>query len=61
MHYITYMYCKENIALQKNVPAWNESRLKEILDDDLGIKQTISHKIPVPGDPGVKVNYRDRP
>ena len=35
MHYITYMYCKESPALQKNVPAWNEKRLKEILDDDL--------------------------
>ena len=35
MHYITYMYCKESLSLQKNVPAWNESRLKEILDDDL--------------------------
>lgn len=61
MHYITYMYCKENLALQKNVPAWNESRLKEILDDDLAKKQMTSYKIPVPGDPGVKVNYRGRP
>lgn len=35
MHYITYMYCKESLILQKNVPAWNESRLKEIVDSDL--------------------------
>lgn len=35
MHYITYMYCKENLALQKNVPAWNERRLKEIIDEDM--------------------------
>lgn len=37
MHYITYMYCKENLALQKNVPAWNESRLKEILDKEIAL------------------------
>lgn len=35
MHYVTYMYCKKSLALQKNVPEWNESRLKEILDDEL--------------------------
>lgn len=35
MHYITYMYCKENLALQKNVPSWNEGVLKGILDEDL--------------------------
>ena len=61
MQYITYMYCKSNLALQGNVPSWNESRLKEVLDDDLAKKQMTSHKIPVPGDPGVKVNYRGRP
>lgn len=61
MHYITYMYCKDNLALQKNIPAWNESVLKEILDDDIAKKQISSHKIPVPSDPGIKVNYRGRP
>ena len=35
MYYITYMYCKESLALQKNVPSWNENRLKEILDEDM--------------------------
>lgn len=35
MQYITYMYCKGNLALQKSVPAWNESRLKEILDKEI--------------------------
>ena len=35
MRYITYMYCKENPTLQKNVPDWNEDRLKEILDNDI--------------------------
>ena len=33
MRYITYMYCKNNLALQKNVPSWNEGVLKEILDE----------------------------
>ena len=35
MHYITYMYCKKNLALQKNITAWNESRLKESIDEDM--------------------------
>lgn len=35
MRYITYMYCKEHIALQKNVPSWNEGVLKGILDECL--------------------------
>ena len=35
MQYITYMYCKENLALQKNVPSWNEDVLQKTLDDDL--------------------------
>ena len=35
MQYITYMYCKENLALQKNVPSWNEDILKGILDEEL--------------------------
>lgn len=61
MRYITYMYCKGNLALQNNVPVWNESVLKEVLDDDIAKKQMTSHKIPVPDDPGVKVNYRGRP
>lgn len=39
MQYITYMYCKENLALQKNVPAWKESNLKEILDNDISIHE----------------------
>ena len=60
MRYITYMYCKENLALQKNVPSWNEGVLKGILDEDFSKEQMASHKIPVPGDPGVKVNYRGR-
>ena len=61
MRYIAYMYCKSNLALQNNVPEWNESVLKEMLDENLVKKQMTSHKIPVPGDPGVKVNYRGRP
>lgn len=32
MHYITYMYCKEDERLKGFVPAWNEENLKEILD-----------------------------
>lgn len=35
MFYITYMYCKSSQALQKNVPSWNEGRLKEILDKEI--------------------------
>lgn len=61
MRYITYMYCKGNLALQNNVPAWNESVLKAILDDDIAKKKKTAHKIPVPSDPGIKINYRGRP
>jgi hypothetical protein len=32
MHYITYMYCRNNEILKALVPAWNEKTLKEILD-----------------------------
>lgn len=32
MHYITYMYCKEDKRLSGFVPVWNEENLKEILD-----------------------------
>lgn len=32
MHYITYMYCRENKILREFVPEWNEKNLKEILD-----------------------------
>lgn len=32
MHYITYMYCKEDKRLKAFVPVWNEENLKEILD-----------------------------
>lgn len=39
MHYITYMYCKLHPSLQKNIPAWNESRLKEILEDSFSRKK----------------------
>lgn len=58
MHYITYMYCKSNLALQKCVPTWNESVLQEILDKIL--ETTESHKAPILDAPGLKVNYRGR-
>ena len=32
MHYITYMYCRENKILKSLVPERNEKNLKEILD-----------------------------
>ena len=32
MHYITYMYCRENDILKGLVPEWNEKNLKKILD-----------------------------
>lgn len=35
MQYLTYMYCKSSFALQKSIPIWNESRLKEVLDADM--------------------------
>lgn len=35
MRYITYMYCKGNLTLQKNVPSWNEGVLKRALDEEL--------------------------
>jgi hypothetical protein len=59
MHYITYMYCKAHPALQKSVPSWNEGRLNDLLDEDLGKKQMEPCKVPV--DPGIKINYRGRP
>jgi hypothetical protein len=40
MQYITYMYCKVHLALQKSVPSWNEGRLKDQLDDDLAKPNT---------------------
>lgn len=35
MYYITYMYCKNSLALQRNVPAWIEDYLKEKLDKEI--------------------------
>lgn len=32
MHFITYMYCRDNEILKGLVPEWNEKNLKEILD-----------------------------
>lgn len=32
MHYIAYMYCRGSEILKNYVPAWNEEKLKEILD-----------------------------
>ena len=35
MHYITYMYCRENDILRDFIPEWNEKIIKEILDTKL--------------------------
>lgn len=35
LNYITYMYCKNNKALQNYVPSWNERCLKESIDEVL--------------------------
>ena len=59
MHYITYMYCKESMSLKKNVPAWNESVLKEALDDVLREKRNSSNTIPVLSNSRLKINFRD--
>lgn len=61
MHYISYMYCKENLALQKYVPAWNEERLTEILDSHLPKAQPEPYRRPSIDGPDVKINYRGRP
>ena len=35
VNYITYMYCKNNKALQNYVPSWNERCLRESIDEVL--------------------------
>ena len=59
------MYCKQHPVLQKNVPAWNEERLKKILDDDIAKHPDIVEQKPAPtkpsilDDPNLKINWRD--